>query len=333
MPALPDALQTFSFLVTSVFLEAAPFLMLGSLLSAILEIYVSPEAIQRWMPRGTFMGILFGLSAGMVLPTCECGVVPIARRLITKGVPSHTALTYMLAAPVINPVVLLSTYVAFRGNLWMVGARVALVAACALCIGLATTGIAPGVLLRRGGGPVPVSGGDVHPDHSHGHDPVCGHAHNHNHEHEHDIACACGCAPPGWNQRGFFAVFRHAASEFLGMGKYLILGAFAVGIFRTAVPPEIMTPFEDNPFLAVGAMMLLAIVLSVCSEADAFVANSFINFPDAAQLSFVAIGPMVDLKLILMFAAVFHPRITMVLILAPVIIVYMVSAFLAYIPG
>ena len=110
-------------IAVSIVLEAAPFLLLGSLLSAAIERYVKTDRIARRIPKGPLGRMAVGLLGGMLMPICECGSVPLARRLLGKGVPPLTAVTYMLAAPVINPVVLLSTYVAFGGNMKMVLSR------------------------------------------------------------------------------------------------------------------------------------------------------------------------------------------------------------------
>jgi len=118
-------IQMLARIAVSIVLEAAPFLLLGSLLSAAIERYVDTERIGRRIPKGPLGRMAVGLLGGMLMPICECGSVPLARRLLGKGVPPLTAVTYMLAAPVINPVVLLSTYVAFGGNMKMVLSRAA----------------------------------------------------------------------------------------------------------------------------------------------------------------------------------------------------------------
>ena len=112
------------------------------------------------------------------------------------------------------------------------------------------------------------------------------------------------------------------------MGKYLILGALAVGFFKIWLFQDALEPFQNSIFLAVGMMMLLAFFLSICAQADAFVAASFSAFPGVAQLSFVTLGPMVDLKLVAMYGAVFRTRIALTLIMVPTVLIYLVS-FLA----
>ena len=284
-----DSLLTFLSFTLAIFLEAAPFLLVGSLLASLFEEFAEDEMLARWLPKGSFTGILAGIGAGMILPTCECGIVPIVRKLMQRGVAAPTALAYMLAAPVVNPVVMLSTWVAFQGDLKMLGGRVLLVVAPAMAIGLLLRGIPSQELLREGSVAK----------------TCCGH---------HDHATT--------RIGRTLSVLKHTAGEFIDMGQYLLLGAVVTALFKTFMPTDWAYALGDNLFLAIAIMMLLAILLSVCSEADAFVAASFKTFPPGAQLSFIGIGPMVDIKLILMFFAVFHPRLATVLIIIPTTLVY-----------
>jgi len=306
--ALNQDFYIFVTVATAIFLEAAPFLLLGALVSSLLEVYCPPDRISKFIPKGRITGVLFGLGGGMLLPTCECGVVPIVRRLLLKKVPSHVAIPYMLAAPVINPIVMVSTYVAFRGDIWMVLGRVGLVALTAVTAGLWVGKIDPLLLLPQG------------------------EAGNMNHQHA-NARCDCGIDHEGSSHPRFTGALAHAAWEFLDMGKYLILGCFAAGLIKTFLPDTMLAVFEGNLFLAVGGMMLLAVITSVCSEADSFVAASFWSFPKAARLSFITIGPMVDLKLVMMYAGVFHGRAVRILVIVPTLMVYLASILLGAITG
>lgn len=116
-------------------------------------------------------------------------------------------------------------------------------------------------------------------------------------------------------------VLRHASHEFIDMGKYLILGAVAAGLIKTYLPTSFLSFFVASPMMEILGMMSLAILLSVCSEADAFVAASFVSFSAASRLSFVVIGPMIDLKLIGMYAATFDRRFFRVLMIGPILLV------------
>ena len=127
---------TFASIATAIFIEAMPFLVIASLFSALIEVFVATERLLRWLPKSVAGGLIAGILGGFLIPTCECGVVPIVRRLMLKGVPPFIAVAFMLAAPVVNPIVLASTYLAFRGSVVMVGARVAVAALVALVVAL-----------------------------------------------------------------------------------------------------------------------------------------------------------------------------------------------------
>ena len=286
-----ETFKVFSAIAAAIFIEAMPFLVIGALFSATIEVFVSTERMLRCIPKSLIGGLALGIGAGFVLPTCECGVVPIVRRLMHKGVPPFIAIAYMLAAPIVNPVVLASTYLAFRGSWTMVLARIALAAIVASVLGLYARRL-PNVLLCAKGP---------------GHDE---HAHDH--------------ASQSFIQK-IRSVMIHAAQEFMDMGKFLIIGALAAAAFKTLLPENIMSLFTGNLVLSILGMMILAMLLSICSEADAFVAASFQTFPVGAQLAFVSIGPMVDLKLIGMYAVTFHRKLVMALVFGPSLLIFTLS--------
>jgi uncharacterized membrane protein YraQ (UPF0718 family) len=228
----------------------------------------------------------------------------------------------MLSAPVINPLVLAATYVAFQGNIWMVLGRASLVAACAGCLGWATSGINPALLLRQKEEDSvfvesrSACGDSIEPGAS---DTGFG------------MGLASACHSEGRPNIGLTEIFVSTASEFVDMGKYVILGGIVVASLKISLSQDVLLLVQENVFLSVGALMLFAILVSVCSEADAFVAAAFSTFPAAARLSFVAIGPMVDLKLVFMYAAVFKKRVVLALVLVPSTVVYLLSILLGMI--
>ncbi len=285
---MDENFRIFAAIATAIALEAMPFLALGALLSAVIEVFLSPARLARVVPRRVAGQIALGVSAGLVVPTCECGVVPVARRLLSKGVPGPTVVAYLLSAPILNPIVLVSTYVAFRGSWALVGARAAIAVIVASTVALLARRLTTDELVRK------------REDASHEHHPEI---------------------PPS----RFAAVWHHAAHDFLEMGKYLILGAFAAAAFKTFVPASVVSVFEGSLVLSILGMMALAILLSVCSEADAFVAASFVTFPAAAHLAFMSIGPMVDVKLIGLYAATFRRRLFVLLLVVPIGAVFLLS--------
>ncbi len=309
-----DTIELFFTLVTAIFLEAAPFLLIGALIGSIIEVAFPAERLLHFVPKGRLKGIFLSLGAGMVLPTCECGVVPIVRRLMGKGVPPHMAVTYLLAAPVINPIVLISTFVAFRGNYWMVLGRVLLVSFPAVLIGL---------MFDRGGADQLVRDNGLHSGLPH-HGQENGHHDHHACHHGHnEKAHACELHSIEDTRKSCIVpVILHTGSEFLDMSRFLVLGALAAAFFKIIIPQNLLAFLSQNVFISVASMMALAVLLSVCSEADAFVAGSFNSFSPLSQLSFVAIGPMVDLKLIGMYGVTFQRRLFLLLIFVPTIFVY-----------
>ena len=301
-----ESFKLFSAFALAIFIEAMPFLILGALLSAIIEVFVSTERILRMVPKNIVGGLSLGILAGVALPTCECGVVPIVRRLINKGVPPYIAIAYMLAAPIVNPVVLASTYIAFRGSMSMVLGRIILAVLVATILALIARSL--GTVVRSS---KPVKdGGSTHHEH-HEHHEHHHHHHDHDHDHMHQSL-----------PQKIRSVLVHAGQEFMDMGKFLIIGALFAAAFKVFIPENILSFFGGNLSLSIAGMMVLAILLSVCSEADAFVAVSFVGFPPAAQLAFIGIGPMVDLKLIGMYGLAFQRRMVMALIIVPFILIF-----------
>ncbi|WP_300154186.1 permease [Solidesulfovibrio sp.] len=314
------SLDLFAQATLSIVIEALPFLLLGSIASGLVEAYVPRQRMERLLPKGRLASTLFGLALGAATPCCECGVVYLARRLMGKGVPAGAAVAFMLAAPVINPVSILATVVAFRGDPTMAVWRCLLVALAALVVGYLAGGRKTEELLRPLAGREPECG--------------CGHDHGPDHQHHHTPAALSG-TPFGSladalpvsalreSQRQKAAsALRHAMADFLDMAKVLVFGSMVAAAFKAYVPAPVIMAMENDLVLAIPGMMALAVLLSLCSQADAFVAASFSTFPLASRLGFLCLGPMLDLKLLLMWRQVFTPRLVHLLAFAPAAIVF-----------
>lgn len=277
MRAFSFNLADFVFVWWSLLYEAIPFVALGALVSGIMERCLSREGVARLFPRRRGVGIAVSALLGLLLPLCECGVVPIVRRLIRKGVPVSCAVAYLLASPIINPLVIASTVVAFRsqGGWYVAGLRVGLGYLISMVVAVVVWKLLGEENVLRTA------------------DAASADTHNH--------------AEPG---RGSVLgdVLSVAAGEFVTIGGILVVGAAIAALINSSFSRQTIAPLADNHLLAVPGMMGLAMVLNLCSEADAFVAASFAAFPLAAKLAFLVLGPMVDVKLILMYSAVFRPR-------------------------
>ncbi len=300
--------ELFAQVCVAILLEGAPFLLLGSLASGFFEVFVPQRTLERMMPRSALAGVLAGVVLGMVMPCCECGIVPLIRRLLAKGVPPATAMTFMLAGPVINPVVLASTFVAFQGDPLVVAMRCGLVAVIAVVIGLAFRKHAPRDLLLENARPAAASCGCGGPE------PLFGALAD-------AVPLGKALAAPSLGSRVEHAL-RHAQADFLDMFKILVLGAAIAAAFKTLAPLGLVSLMEKDLFMSVTGMMGLAILLSLCSQADAFVAASFTGFPLAAKLAFLSLGPVLDVKLVLMWNGVFRREVVRVLIIVPAVMVF-----------
>jgi uncharacterized membrane protein YraQ (UPF0718 family) len=270
----------------SILIEAIPFILIGVILSGIIQMFVSEEMIARIMPKNRFLAVLFGALAGILFPACECGIIPITRRLLLKGVPLHAGVAFMLTAPIINPIVLFSTYIAF-GNRWsVVFYRGGLALAVSVIIGIILSyQFKDNQLLK--------------PDEA-----------GHHHHHHHTLLQKLG------------GTMRHAIDEFFSVGKYLIIGAFIAAAMQTYVKTSTLLAIGQNDVSSSLVMMGLAFVLSLCSEVDAFIASSFSStFSLGSLIAFLVFGAMVDIKNLLMMLAAFKKRFVFLLITYIVVIV------------
>lgn len=308
-PVSASTLQSFAAIFISIVLEAMPFVLLGVFVSSLIQFFVSEEMITRRLPRGTAGGLVAASLLGFVFPICECSSVPIMRRLVHKGVPLHVGVTFMMAAPIVNPVVLLSTYYAFGGNVLAALVRAALGMLGAMAVGYAATkGFSrKDVLLSRGLPERDLCGcGHHHVHEDHGHDHGAGSCCCCDHEHGHETVRSEGTP-------GALAlvenVLRHTGAELFSVGRFLILGAFISALAQTGFSWNLLTGVGQHPVLSVVVMMILAFVLSLCSEADAFVARTFVGaFSPGAVTAFILLGPMIDVKNVLMLLEGFRGK-------------------------
>jgi uncharacterized protein len=280
-------LQGFVTVFLGTFIEALPFLLAGVLVSSAIHLFVSDTQVRRWTPRNPFLAAVAGSLLGLAFPVCECGSIPAARRLIAKGAGLPAGIAFVLAAPVINPVVLIATYVAFGSwemVVWRAGLTLIVAVIVALLLG---TPRDPSEVLL----PALCSAPD----------------HEHDYEHDHsDLA-----------DRGVLTqVLSHASDEFFEMGRYLVAGSLLAAALQTLIPQPALLALGHDPVLSVLVMIVLAVLLSICSTVDAFVALSFVNtFTRGAILAFLVFGPMVDIKSTLMLTSTFRHRSIALLIL------------------
>jgi uncharacterized membrane protein YraQ (UPF0718 family) len=303
---LIDRLRTFVTIFLGIFIEAVPFLLAGTLASGLIEVFISREWVLRLSPRSTLIGALAGALLGLVFPVCECGVVPLTRRLLRKGLPLPAAIAYLLAAPVTNPIVIAGTWAAFGA-----GRILAMRLALTLAVAVVTGGV---FALARDPGRVLLA----------------------------EQAPADGCCqiegpdatPASSRRRRWSRAAVVASDEFFEMGRYLVLGALLAAGMQTVVPQSLLLDLGRGPVTSILVLLLLAFLLSVCSTVDAFVALAFANtFSTGALLAFLVFGPMVDVKSLVMFLGVFRRRAVAYLVLLPLVMILFVTLYLNLIVG
>lgn len=302
-PWFSFSVQDFSYAFLSVLLEGVPFILLGTLLSGLIDQFLPARLMTRLLPRNAFAAVCLGGVLGIVFPMCECGIVPVIRRLIAKGLPVSSAVAYMLAAPIVNPITAFSTYAAFRGQ----GAaefsalRLGLGFFVAVLAGLAVLNLPIGAVLKKTIlESVMLSG----------------------------TAGDGGPSPQPFHRR-LISAMEAGVRDFLDVMVYFILGVGVASLFSTAVNQELFLPLSLDDRLAIPAMMTLAGILSLCSSSDAFIAATFVAFPAVAKLAFLVFGPMMDLKLAFIYSAVFTRRFVAALAIGLFVIVGLLCLRLA----
>lgn len=280
-------LQGLATIFLGIFIEAMPFLMAGVLVSSAIHLFVTPADVRRLTPRNPLLAAVVGALMGLAFPVCECGSIPATRRLLTKGVALPTAIAFALAAPVINPIVLIATFVAFNSwqmVAWRAGLTIVIAVLIALVVGITSRRdliLAPGV----------------------------------EHEHEHTLCSHDGHSHPapqptrGGLLQSAERVLTHASGELFEMMRYLIAGALLAAVLQTLVPQQPLLLLGDDRIVSVIVLMLLALILSICSTVDSFIALSFAStFTPGAILAFLVFGPMIDIKSTLMLTTTFNRR-------------------------
>lgn len=374
-------MQQFAIIFLSILLEALPFVLIGTIVSSLIEIFVSREWLTEHLPKRSWFAFLVAGLAGIIFPICECAIVPVMRRLVKKGMPVGVAVTFMLATPTINPVVLLSTRFAFLNNFYFPLLRGVFGYLTAIAVGLLITFLSDKEELKTAGAVWQGEAGKHDHDdeteheescacgHSHGHGKhqhdgesehgtaggmaemshhcCCHHQeHHHNedsaavtetgdeHDHEHGAACSCGHVHATRRDKPLQivkSILDHTSHELYEVGRFLILGVLISAAMQTFVPKQYFLALSQNPALSITAMMLLAFVLSLCSEADAFVAASFQGvLPNSAILAFLLFGPMMDIKNMLMLTQGFRMKFIIRLILTIAVVVFIFSSLSAF---
>lgn len=285
------SLKSMMLIFIAILLEATPFLLIGVSISAIIEVFVSRDLIDKIFCQNKLRAYLVAIFSGLFIPVCDCAIVPVCTRLIKKGVPVSHAITFMLCAPVINPIVLVSTTYAFKSFSTTIS-RMTL----GLIVGL-ISGIAVSLLTKK--------------------DKI-------------KSSCYISEVDDSLKKHLSMPVkmkliFTHAKDDFFRVYRYLIIGALIASFMQQLMPQSMHVFFNKNQLLSSSVMMLMAFLLSLCSSSDAFIARSMIStFGYVPVMAFMVFGPMIDLKNVLLLSDTFRKKFSLVLTLTVFLVTLLV---------
>lgn len=320
---MTDVLPDFVIYFLSVVWEALPFIIAGAVIAGVLEELLPQEALAKILPKHFIPAILIGGALGLIFPMCECGIVIVMRRLLKKGLPLSCCVAYMLAGPILNPIVLGSTAVAFFPHGEAVGWTVLLMRAGLGYLIACITAMVVHFLAKRTGeralltatamppAPKPPKGGL-------------------------SLGMVEEATPAPAPKRKISErvsnITSTALNDFIDITVFLILGSLLSAVVR--VIPGMIDGVEvlsrSNPVVAIPLLMFLAFALCLCSEADAFLAASFRGMSISAKLAFLVIGPMLDMKLLLMYTRVFRPKLIITIVSCTVIQTFLYTLIAHY---
>ncbi|GAA1697996.1 hypothetical protein GCM10009792_17540 [Microcella alkalica] len=271
---LPDAAQDLLTLSTSVVIESLPFIVLGIALSILVQVWIPEAWMLRILPMNPWGRRAVISLFGMFLPVCECGNVPLARGLVRRGFTIPESMVFLVAAPILNPVTILTTHAAF--------------------------GFDDGILVAR------LLGGFLIAN-------VLGWLFSLHPEPESLLAgrFAEECRIDDGHRHGTRAeqtvdLFVRESSILM---PALVIGALIAGGIQVIVPRDVLVALGSDPLFSVLAMMALAFVISICSNVDAFFILPFAStFLPGSIVAFLVFGPIIDIKMLALMRTTYSTR-------------------------
>lgn len=291
---LPSMFYSFNTLFLGMIVEAVPFILAGVILSVFIQTYIREDVVRQLLPKNPFLAMIPAAFTGLLFPVCECAIIPIVRGLIKKGLPQHLGVVLIVSIPIINPIVVLSTFYAFQSKPAILYARVFLTVIASFIIGTSIYYLFRNQSILKQENLI----GIRHSDHEHHHS-----------------------GKPSLHDQMF-----HISSEFFDMTRYFIVGALMASLFQTFFNRDLMTAIGTNVAAGPAVMMALAYFLSVCSTSDAFLAASFTHqFSPGSIVAFLIFGAMLDVKNTLVLLGCFRFRFVLVFFIITATVVYLLT--------
>ena len=274
--SLPNRVQDLLTLSISVIIESLPFVILGIVLSILVQVWVPDRWIMRILPRNAFLRRAMISFLGIFLPVCECGNVPLARGLIVKGFTVSESMTFLLAAPIVNPITILTTGQAFGFDSWIFAARL---------VGGFVIANVIGWLFSK------------HPDQ----DSLL----------TDRFAAECRLPDPHEHDQTRWQKSVELFTRESGViMPALFIGSLIAGLVQVAVPRSVLLSLGSNPLWSILAMMALAFVISVCSNVDSFFILPFAStFMPGSIAVFLVFGPIIDIKMLALMRTTFRAKV------------------------
>ncbi len=298
-----DTLNTAGMIFLSIIFESAPFILMGAFFSSLVLVFIPKDFFKKHLPANPLLSIPLALGLSAIFPVCECAIIPVIRGLVRKGMPLCAGAVFLAAAPVLNPIVLASTFYAFRFDLQVVALRFGMAAVVAMMVGFAVYLFLESGSRNKTDRKLPMS-------------------------FEKEPANRFLDAA-SWKK-----IFDHTIDEFFTVGKYFIIGAGIASLFQVLVSQQAVFNLAESVYISPMVMMLMAYILSLCSTADAFVAASFAGtFPTMSVVAFLVLGPMLDIKNTAMLLGYFPARFVAVFMASVILGVYGSVVLMQYISG
>lgn len=274
---LHQLLQDFITIFLGITVEALPFVIIGVTVSTLVDAYVDSVWLLKRMPKNRFLSHIFVATFGTVMPVCECGNVPVARRLLLQGFTVSQTIVFLMSSPVVNIITFWSTWEAFSFEPIVPIVRILAVFIISIVIGLIVSYL-------------PNQDRFVAEEVKEG---KMAHEHEHHSKWEH--------------------MLETFVTEFYTTFKLLLVGAAIAATTQTIVPRSLIEGIGSSPVLSIVAMLVLAFVVSICANIDAFFALAYAQtFTVGSIVSFLVFGPMVDMKILSMLRSTFTPRLLVI---------------------
>ena len=288
-------IQSFTTIALSIFLEGLFFLLIGAIISSIIEVFISEETIKKLIPKNKLLALLAASSLGLILPICECGIVPVIHRLLKKKIPLYICITLLFSSPIVNILVIFSTYFAFNNYFYIVLLRIIGGFGISFIIGLLVSFLFKADdVIKNNLSEIDIKGCSCnHTDQTHDHEH-CGCQHSHN----------CENVEP---MHKIKSIITHSIDEFFDTGKYFIIGIIITALIQSLVPRNNLVSFGSSFPLSNLFMIGFPYLLSNCSNTDAFIARSFLGqFSVSSIVTFMIFGAMFDIKTTIMLKKIFR---------------------------